>query len=127
MNKLYYTVLTLIVLLVSCTPKHNTIDVLEKPSHQDIEKLMDIAVETNVKSVSFYMENDIIHITLLEGISDVIITSEIANYPIGIFNTHDAVNMIQWIYEYPLDKETATNGLYTNIYYQDIIAEKIWE
>jgi hypothetical protein len=74
-------------------------------------------------TVSYEMENDIVTFIPV-GDNEYKIVSEHALHPIGIFTEDDSVNLLAWITAYPLPADEVK---YANLYYHEIISEKIWK
>lgn len=74
-------------------------------------------------TVTYEMENDLLTFIPI-GDNEYKVVSERALYPIGIFTEDDSVNLLTWVNAYPLPSDQIN---YANLYYHEIISEKIWE
>ena len=74
-------------------------------------------------TISIYFDYDIIY---LEPISNhrYIIQSEVSDYPIGVLNSEDTYSLLWWSQQYPITTMDVPHG---NLYYQELIEQKVWE
>jgi len=74
-------------------------------------------------TVTYEMQNDLITFIPV-GNNKYEVVSERAIHSIGIITENDAINLMRWIHAYPLPVDQIK---YANLYYHEIISEKIWE
>lgn len=74
-------------------------------------------------TVTYEMEHDLLTFIPV-GDNEYKVISERATHPIGIFTEDTSVSLLTWINAYPLPADEVK---YANLYYHEIIAEKIWK
>lgn len=74
--------------------------------------------------VNWDMQTDTIYITQIAK-DYYIVESALCEYPIGVFDVSDVSTLLMWIEQYPPSTDDELE--HTQLYYQGLVQEKIWE
>lgn len=120
MKQFIILILLLITSNINSQSWINWIDTNDETNHQLI-----LGSINGYDTVTIIQQFDIITI-VPDQLGEYKIISNLAEYPIALLGTSDTKSFIFWLLEFPLDLENK-NPLYSQIYYNNLLMEKIWE